>query len=144
MYTWARSGHSHDIPARIWVCSGDDAHQWWSLGEVERVEREGLRRLIVAGVWSPVAFTSICQCLGLSGKRAALLLGVRPETVSRWSTGAREIDPRAFAMIATLFLEELYGEPRALEVLSAMRRPYDDGSMAMWKLRGRGIRRWLT
>jgi DNA-binding transcriptional regulator YiaG len=61
------------------------------------------------------AFRFMRGALGMTAKALAELLGVAPETVSRWETGERDVDRGAWLTLGSLVLERA-GQPPAVQV----------------------------
>ncbi len=73
-----------------------------------------------AGVTEPEALKFMRKASGRRSKEFAELLGVRPETVSRWESGKAGIDRATYAVIQQLLLDRLAGSStmeRSLRVL---------------------------
>jgi putative zinc finger/helix-turn-helix YgiT family protein len=86
--------------------------------EVQRQEREIAAALVARGVRTAVEFKFVRKMAGFRANEIAELLGVRPETVSRWERGEAEI-PRS----AAFALGELFDRPRVTrEKLEAFAR----------------------
>ena len=75
--------------------------------EVQRHEREIAAALVARGVRTAAEFKFVRKMAGFRANEIAELLGVRPETVSRWERGEAEI-PRS----AAFALGELFDRPR--------------------------------
>jgi DNA-binding XRE family transcriptional regulator len=75
------------------------------------------------GPISGEALTWIRIAVGLAGRELARLLGVRPETISRWENGKGDIDRKAWALVATLAAEKYTGERSTRDRLEALARP---------------------
>lgn len=70
------------------------------------------------------SFRFIRGALGLQSKQTALILGVVPETVSRWEHGAKPVDATAWRFLCTLLMDHAEGRRPISEVLAdAMSRP---------------------
>ena len=76
--------------------------------------------LIDAGDVSGPTFRFFRHTLGLTGAALASLLGVAPDTVSRWERGERGVDPLAWVTVAGLVLDELEDRPSTRRVLEAV------------------------
>lgn len=85
--------------------------------------RSVARALIDAGVVSGPVLRFFRHALGMTGASLAGLLGVAPDTLSRWERGERDVDRLAWATVAGLVLDELEERPRTRYVLEAMRTP---------------------
>jgi putative zinc finger/helix-turn-helix YgiT family protein len=81
------------------------------------------RALIEAGEVSGGVLRFFRHSLGLTGAALAELLGVAPDTVSRWERGERDVDRLAWATVAGLILDDLEERPRTRHVLEAIRTP---------------------
>jgi DNA-binding transcriptional regulator YiaG len=75
------------------------------------------------GQRTPEAFRFMRKVLGLRAVDLAPLIGVGPETISRYETGAREIDPIRFGVLATLVADSLAGRQDALMRFKAAQQP---------------------
>lgn len=103
------------------------AHVCGSCGE-ETTELEQLGRFEVAaaaelarnGVCTGEAFKFIRKALGMRAADAGEVLGVASETVSRWETGQREMDPHAFALLGELAIAQAEGRPSPAERFKAL------------------------
>lgn len=86
--------------------------------EVQRQEREIAAVLVARGVRTAAEFKFVRKVAGFRANEIAELLGVRPETVSRWERGEAEV-PRS----AAFALGELFDRPRVTrEKLEAFAR----------------------
>ncbi len=65
------------------------------------------KELAVAGVKSGAALRFIRKAAGLPATDLAVLLDVRPETVSRWENDKRPIDRGSCAVLHQLLVEQL-------------------------------------
>lgn len=74
---------------------------------VERQEIDAATALVARGIRTAAEFRFVRKVAGLLANDLAELLGVRPETVSRWERGEGEI-PRA----AAFALGELFDRPK--------------------------------
>lgn len=64
------------------------------------------------------------KALGLRGFALAALLDLTGETVSRWETGQRPVDPRVWVLVGSLVLERAGVEPDTMKRLVALsKRP---------------------
>lgn len=83
------------------------------------VASEVARRGPAAGV----SFRFMRRVLGIRGNEMAELLGVRPETISRWEQGRGEVDLSAWAVLSSIVLEEREGRRALRERLETLRSP---------------------
>jgi putative zinc finger/helix-turn-helix YgiT family protein len=79
--------------------------------------------LVEAGITTPQALQFIRKVTGLQGKEFAELLGVRPETVSRWEQGKRPIDRATYAVVRQLLHERARGVTATTDYLRSLHRP---------------------
>jgi YgiT-type zinc finger domain-containing protein len=89
----------------------------------ERFEREVARVLAEHGVADPDVFRFTRRVIGLRAVDLAVLLGVTPETLSRWENGRSAIDRSTFAALGGLLEDLLEGTTRMRDRLQALARP---------------------
>lgn len=75
------------------------------------------------GPVSGTSFRFMRKVLGIRGNEMAELLGVRPETISRWEQGRGEVDRSAWTVLSSMVLEERDGSRALRERLETLRRP---------------------
>lgn len=85
--------------------------------------RSVARFLIEAGEVSGPVFRFFRHTLGMTGASLAALLGVAPDTVSRWERGERDVDRLAWATVAGLVLDELEERSQTRYLLEAIGTP---------------------
>jgi putative zinc finger/helix-turn-helix YgiT family protein len=88
--------------------------------DLARAENAVTRALIDAGSTDPHAIRWLRKGAGLRANELAELLGVAPETVSRWEHGSRSIDRAALALLAGLALDVLDGVTTTRDRLRAL------------------------
>lgn len=88
-----------------------------------RLELAAAAELAAMGRRTGVALRFMRKALGLRAGELAALLGVAPETFSRWENGEREPDAQTFALVGALAAEQLTGGHRMRDTLRAMREP---------------------
>lgn len=76
------------------------------------------------GVTVPEAVRFMRAATGLNAKTFAKLLDVRPETVSRWETGARPIDRATLAVFRQLLVDKLGEKMDTADFLRSLDRPH--------------------
>lgn len=108
------------IPANVCEACGEEYVAGEDLG---RFERTIARTLLDAGEASGEAFKFARKAMGLREVDLAQVLGVTPETVSRWETGVHPIDPMALAVLALLVQDAVAGSTTTLEALKARAKP---------------------
>jgi hypothetical protein len=75
-----------------------------------------------AGVASPEVLRYLRKAMGLLGKEFAQILGVRPETVSRWEAGG-SIDRATYAVIRQILHDRLQGKTEMADYLRSLKKP---------------------
>lgn len=90
---------------------------------LSRFELEAAVELARRGHRTGSALRFMRSALGFRSRELAGLLGVVAETFSRWETGDREPEPRAFALVGSLAADRLDGSERMLAILRAMHEP---------------------
>lgn len=109
-------GVTYDVHGRRCDACGEILYDDAEVSRQERVVAEGV---IARGVRTGEDFRYVRKAAGLKAVDVAALLGVRPETVSRWERGELEF-PRS----AAFALGELYDRPRVTrDKLEAFTRP---------------------
>lgn len=88
--------------------------------DLARVEHAVTRALVSAGSMHPNALRWLRKAADLRSMDLAELLGVAPETVSRWEHGSRTIDRAALALVASLALDALDGITTTRDRLRAL------------------------
>jgi putative zinc finger/helix-turn-helix YgiT family protein len=101
----------------------------WSVGYAEgrRFDLAVALALVEHGVDAADAFKFMRKTTGLRASDLAALLGVTPETVSRWETGKVAVERRALALLQAIVTDHAAGVSTTLDRLRAMtghrRRP---------------------
>lgn len=90
---------------------------------LERFELTVAVDLALAGETKGEVFKFIRKAVGLKATELAELLGVAPETISRWETGERAVDRGAFALLGDIAQERLEGRASTLDMLKSMQTP---------------------
>ena len=80
-------------------------------------------KLAQAGVSSGESVRFMRKTLQLRAMDLATLLGVTPETVSRWETGKLPVEHRALALLGSLVLERAEGRTTILDLLRLLNKP---------------------
>ena len=68
-------------------------------------------------------FRRLRKALGLRAAEVADLLDICAETVSRWETGATNVDRAAWAMLGTMVIERAANSTATIDRLRALREP---------------------
>ena len=63
------------------------------------------------------------RALGFTGEELASMLDVRPETLSRWETGKREVDRNAWLTASALVVDEVEGTSRTRARIESLAHP---------------------
>jgi putative zinc finger/helix-turn-helix YgiT family protein len=101
------------------VC-GDCNEAIFTSATVEAFERARARALASEGASDGAALRWVRKAAGLTGVELARLLGVAPETVSRWEHDVQPPDRAAVALIGALALEAMDGHSETRTRLDAM------------------------
>ena len=111
---------STTIPAERCVTCGEG---YISADDGAQFETAIAEELARRGATSGDAFKYMRRHLMLRGGDLAVLLSVAPETVSRWETGKRPVDPAAARLLGVLVLEKTAGRSETLERLRSLSKP---------------------
>lgn len=109
-----------EVPALVCRKCGEAAV---GAAELERFELAIAAQFGTMGRCTPESFRFTRKALGLTGAALAELLGVEPETVSRWENGKRALDRGAFALLGGLVADRLAGRTDTRTRLEALKRP---------------------
>ncbi len=109
-----------DVPHEACATCGE---RYLAAGDLERFELAAAVELARLGRRTGPALRFMRKALGFRAKELAALLGVAPETFSRWETGEREPDAHAFALVGGLAADRLDGTERTAGLLRAAREP---------------------
>ena len=88
--------------------------------EVKRFELHVARELALHGPPSGEAFRFMRKALGMPAVQVARLLGLRPETVSRWERGKLQADPRSVVLLGSIVLDAVQGTSTTIDRLEAL------------------------
>jgi len=86
---------------------------------LEAIERVVAESLVADRAWDGPAIRWIRKSLGWPAKEFAALLGVAPETMSRWESGRQPPDRVMTLLLERLFRDELAGRDRTRRALEA-------------------------
>jgi len=109
-----------DVPHEACSTCGE---RYLAAGDLERLELAAAVELARIGRRTGSALRFMRKALGFRAKELAELLGVAPETFSRWETGDREPDAHAFALVGGLAADRLEGSERTASVKDPVRAP---------------------
>jgi putative zinc finger/helix-turn-helix YgiT family protein len=91
---------------------------------LEKFEEQIALEIARRGRISSEAFRFMRTTIGLSSKELAKILGVQPETVSRWEHRKREIDKSVFALLGGLVSESVKAQHIPISgILAAIQKP---------------------
>lgn len=79
-----------------------------------------IARALAEGPIEGASLKFMRRVLGLKGAELAVLLCVSAETVSRWETAFRPVNPNAFALVGALVRERIAGSGELLEHLKRL------------------------
>jgi len=108
------------LPAQECVTCGT---KYFAGQDLQGFELAAALTLATAGVTDPDALKFMRKVTGLSGKEFAELLGVRPETVSRWEAGRPAVDRATYAIIHQLLVDRAGGTTRTADYLRSLKHP---------------------
>lgn len=108
------------LPAQVCPQCGEVYIGFEDLG---RFEQTVAATLAFEGASSSEAFRFMRKAIGMPAVELADLLGVTPETVSRWEHGKRRVERRALALLGSMVLERLEGRTSMLDYLRTLREP---------------------
>jgi hypothetical protein len=86
----------------------------------------GLRaagEFVRAGDFTGDAMKHMRRVLGLKAAEWARVIGVTPDTISRWETGKRPLPRSAAFVLGSLVMDQLEGRGNTLQYLKALRAP---------------------
>lgn len=114
-----------EVGERVFVASVD-GRRCTACGEVSfkgtclaRFEGAVAAALASSGETSGEAFRWMRKAIDLRAIDVAALLGVTPETISRWETGRVAIDRSALALLALMVLDHARGSAVTMDTLRA-------------------------
>ena len=115
----AKRKFSTDVAAR--VCTACAA-VYVDADALERADLDVACALAERGPASGETFRFMRKALGMRASDLAELLGVTPETVSRWENEQRPVDGATWITLGSLVLEEAHKVPATLERLRAIHK----------------------
>lgn len=90
---------------------------------LQKFERSIASELARIGSRNGETFRYMRKALGLKSAELAALFSVKPETVSRWETGALQVETRAFALLGAMVIDSLKGRDTTEGLLRAQWKP---------------------
>lgn len=96
---------------------------YYTSNELARFELDTAITIANAGLQAPEAVRFMRKVTGLQAKQFADLLGVRPETVSRWESGKTPVDRATYAVLQQVLLDRLPGSSPMEKRLRFLMRP---------------------
>jgi DNA-binding transcriptional regulator YiaG len=125
------------VPAEVCVSCGET---YTAADAIERVELAAAATLADAGAVDGASFRFMRHALGFTAKDLATELRTTAETISRWENATRDVDPLAWATVASMTRDRLEGSTRTLEQLKAIREPRKLAKTVKIERRGRATR----
>jgi DNA-binding transcriptional regulator YiaG len=107
------------LPAKTCAC-GEQIIEGDALAALELAAAHALGQ---HGVRTAEAFRFMRKALALRAVDLGALIGIEPETISRWETDKRDIDVRAFALLAELVADRVAGRTDTEERLKRLANP---------------------
>lgn len=115
-------GHKFVARAVGQVCDAC-GEEYYAAEDVARFELVISRLLARSGVSSGSALKFMRKTIGMRAADLARLLGVTPETVSRWETGKHPIERGALIILGLLVDDKINGATTTLDLLQARAEP---------------------
>ncbi|HET9931130.1 MAG TPA: type II TA system antitoxin MqsA family protein [Polyangiaceae bacterium] len=109
-----------DLPALI---CGECGENFVDGPDLERFDLAVASWLTSQGQRTPEAFRFARKAIGMRAADLAQLVGVTPETVSRWENGHGAIDVGVFALLGELVADRIEGKENTLRRLRALAGP---------------------
>ncbi len=111
---------TEDLPALVCADCGESTVSYETMKSFELAVAKHL-----AGLGHPMgsAFRYMRKALGMPAARLSELLGVTPETMSRWETGDRPVSVQAFALLGSLVSDACAKRTETHDRLAAMNSP---------------------
>jgi DNA-binding transcriptional regulator YiaG len=81
--------------------------------------------IVDSGLSTGRAFRFMRKAIVMRAADLARLLQVAPETISRWETERRAVDPSSFALLAAIVRERLEGRTTVLDGLERLVKPLE-------------------
>ena len=103
------AGQRFEVPSEVLVCP-ECGREVISYKEAHRVSLAVAEQLARHGPLSSAAFRHMRRALKLTGRQLAEVLGVAPETISRWEHEQQAIPASAVLLLGTIVLEALEDE----------------------------------
>lgn len=113
------AGRDFELSVPCAVCPECD-EEYIDAAEVQRFELHAARQLALHGPFEGEALRYMRKALGLPGAELAGLLGVTPESVSRWEHDKLSFDRRTFALVGLMVLDRVEGRSTVTDVLRGL------------------------
>jgi DNA-binding transcriptional regulator YiaG len=81
--------------------------------------------IVDSGLATGRAFRFMRKAIAMRASDLARLLQVAPETISRWETERRAVDPSSFALLAAIVRDRLEGRTAVLDGLERLVKPLE-------------------
>src|SRR6266545_3612241 len=116
------AGHLFTATVRGWTCDACD-EEVYEAADIERFDAAVALALAQAGAGGGEVFRLMRKVLGMRAVDLAELLGVTPETISRWETDKHPIDHEALALLSLLVMDHAKGSTASLDALRGRVEP---------------------
>ncbi len=115
-------GHLFTAAVRGFRCEACGEEIYEAL-DIERFDAAVALALARSGAGGGEVFRLMRKVIGLRAADLAELLGVAPETLSRWETGKHPIDHGALALLSLLVIDHTQGVTSTLDALRDRAHP---------------------
>jgi putative zinc finger/helix-turn-helix YgiT family protein len=115
-----RRRYETTVPAERCSACGED---FFHILVLQAFELAVAKRILDGGSVSGPEFKFVRKSLGLRATDLGELLGVAPETISRWETGGRAPDRNSLVVLGDLVEDRVAGRSTTLERLRAIDEP---------------------
>ena len=106
-----------DFPQKVCSTCGE---RYYEAKDLIAAEDAVTRELVARGIRDSAVFKYLRKALGLKATELADLLGVTPETVSRWENGHNEADRAVWATLDLLVDDHYAGRANTLDRLRGL------------------------
>lgn len=107
-----------DLPI---ASSGSGEHEGWLDETLEQHDLAIASWLVANGARTGDALRWLRKTIGMKALELAEVLGITPETVSRWENGKLEVDALAWVLLGAIVHDRETGETRTIDALRAAR-----------------------
>lgn len=106
----------------VWECPMDES---WIVPVAvhQEFDRQALRTIATQGPATGLTLKFLRGSLKMKATELAELVDTAPETLSRWETGAKPVNPLVWVAVAAMALDKLDGRATTQKQLRAAREP---------------------